>query len=121
MRPFPNKGGLVNHEKLECYKELMKTAEETAKGVAKWPRGYSYLADQLRRAMISAILNLCEGNGKRSSRIERRRFFEISLGSIAEVMASLDLAHTFGLLKQAEQERLKSLLKAAYVKINALP
>jgi hypothetical protein len=36
-------------------------------------------------------------------------------------MASLDLAHTFGLLKQAEQERLKSLLKAAYVKINALP
>lgn len=111
----------MNHEKLECYRQLMFAAEEIAKMVAKWPRGYSYLADQVKRAMISAVLNLCEGNGKRSSPAERRRFFQISMGSIAEVMACLDLAHIFRLFKQPEQESLKSILKAAYVKINALP
>ncbi|MBI2342368.1 MAG: four helix bundle protein [Deltaproteobacteria bacterium] len=89
--------------------------------MTKWPRGCYYLADQTKRAMISAVLNLCEGNGKRSSPAERRRFFEISMGSISEVSAGLDLARTFGLIKLNEAESLKSLLKLAYVKINALP
>ena len=111
----------MNHEKLECYKALMKTAEDIAKRVAKWPRGYYYLADQTKRAMISAVLNLCEGNGKRSSPAERRRFFEISMGSISEVSAGIDLAKTFMLIMPIESDHLKSLLKAAYVKINALP
>ena len=111
----------MNHEKLECYKELMKVAEELAKKIAKWPRGYYYLADQIKRAMISAVLNLCEGNGKRSSHLERRRFFEISLGSISEVAAGIDLAKMFNLIKIDESESLKSFLKSAYVKINALP
>lgn len=111
----------MNHEKLICYKELILIADELAKKVAKWPRGYGYLSDQLRRAVSSAILNLCEGNGKRSSYAERRRFFQISMGSIAEVMACIDLSFLFGLIEQTEQESLKSFLKSAYVKINALP
>jgi four helix bundle protein len=92
----------MNHEKLVCYKELMFVAEGLAKKVTKWPRGYGYLADQLRRAMASAILNLCEGNAKRSSHAERRRFFEISMGSIAEVMACIDLSFLFDLIKRTE-------------------
>ncbi len=111
----------MNHEKLECFRQLMKAAEDLAKRVAKWPRGYGFLADQLKRAISSAILNLAEGNGKRSSNKERRRFFEISMGYIAEVGAGLDLANSFGLIRQSEQDALKSLLKAAYVKIGALP
>lgn len=111
----------MNHEKLECFRQLMKAAEDLAKRVAKWPRGYGFLADQLKRAISSAILNLAEGNGKRSSTKERRRFFEISMGSIAEVGAGLDLAHSFGLIRQCEQEALKSRLRLAYVKIGALP
>ena len=111
----------MNHEKLTCYKELMFVAEEVAKRVAKWPRGYSYLADQLNRAMVSSVLNLCEGNGKTSSHIERRRFFQISMGSISEVSACLDLASVYRLIQHFDNEHLKSFLKAAYVKINALP
>ena len=111
----------MNHEKLKCYEELMKAAEDIAKRVAKWPRGYSYLADQVKRAMISSVLNLCEGNGKTISSTERRRFFQISMGSIAEVSAGLDLAKTFYLINPNDQDRLKSYLKAAYVKIKALP
>ena len=71
--------------------------------------------------MSSAALNLAEGNGKRSSPRERRRFFEISMGSISEVGACLDLALVFGLIDRSSQEALKSLLRAAYIKIGALP
>lgn len=111
----------MNHEKLECYRKLMLVAEEVAKMVTKWPRGYYYLADQMKRAIASAILTLCEGNGKRSSHLERRRFFEMSMGSISEVSACLDLARTFKLIAQSQSDFLKSVLKLAYVKINALP
>jgi len=111
----------MNHEKLECFRQLIQAAEDLAKRVAKWPRGYGFLVDQVQRAMSSAVLNLAEGNGKRSSSRERRRFFEISMGSIAEVGACLDLALVYGLIHRPEQAALKSRLKLAYIKIGALP
>ena len=111
----------MNHERLECFRQLMSVAEDLAKSVAKWPRGYGFLSDQLNRAMCSAILNLAEGNGKLASSRERRRFFRISLGSIAETAAGIDLARAFGLMSVSERESLKSRLKAAYVRIGALP
>ena len=48
-------------------------------------------------------------------------FFEISLGSIAEVAAALDLAAAFGLMRVQERDGLKSRLLLAAVKIRALP
>ena len=111
----------MNHEKLDCYKMLLKSAEDIAKIVTKWRRGYANLSDQLMRAMTSAVLNLSEGNAKRSSSKDRRRFFEISLGSIAEVASCLDLAKAFGLISEIQKEYLKSSLKLAYIKIQALP
>jgi len=111
----------MDHEKLMVYRGLMGVAEEVAKRVTRWPRGYGYLGDQLRRAVVSVVLTLAEGNAKRSSSAERRRFFEMSLGSIAEVGASLDLACVFGLIKRTEQESLKSRLRLASVQVRALP
>jgi four helix bundle protein len=111
----------MNHEKLKCYRQLIYTAEVVARRVTRWPRGYGYLADQINRAMASAVLNLAEGNGKQRAGAERRRFFRISLGSISVVAAALDLAYAFGLIEKTEQESLKLKLKEAYVKIGALP
>lgn len=50
-----------------------------------------HLKDQLLRAASSVVLNLAEGDGKRTSK-DRRRFFEIAWGSLQEVTAILDLA-----------------------------
>jgi four helix bundle protein len=94
------------HEKLECYERSIVLAEELCKGVAKWPRGYGYLADQLRRAMASVTLNLAEGNARRSAS-ERKRFFEISRASIAEVSACVDLMKVFQLSTAEHSESLK--------------
>lgn len=110
----------MNHENLRVYQQLIAEAEGIARRVTKWPRGYGYLVDQLRRALASVVLTLAEGNAK-SSYAERRRFFEMSLGSLAEVGACFDLACVFGLIGRQELEPLKSRLKLAYVKIRALP
>ena len=50
------------------------------------------LSDQLTRASSSIVLNLAEG-GAKSSKKDRKRFFEIALGSLRESQAILDLAH----------------------------
>ena len=93
------------HEKLECYRKSVNLAEELCKEVAKWPRGVSYLSDQLKRAMASVVLNLAEGNA-RSSKPERRRFFEISRASLAEVSACIDLMQAFGLTRNSQSFKL---------------
>ncbi|MBN1283716.1 MAG: four helix bundle protein [Proteobacteria bacterium] len=111
----------MNHEKLECYRQLVSMAEEVARRVTRWPRGHGDLVDQLRRAMTSAVLNLSEGNGKQKRGLDRRRFFRIALGSITEVAAALDLAHVFGLIQPDDLASLKSRLRLAYVQIRALP
>ena len=49
-----------------------------------------YLKDQLSRAALSAALNLSEGTGK-SSMADRRRFFEIAMGSIRECQGLADV------------------------------
>jgi len=111
----------MNHEKLKCYRLLASIAEEIARRVTRWPKGNAYLADQITRAIASSVLNLAEGNGKKRFGKERHRFFAISLGSIAEVSACLDLARAFGLIQRCAQESLKSKLRLAYIKIEALP
>jgi len=85
------------HEKLECYRRSVQMAEELSKEGASWPRGLGYLHDQLRRAMASVVLNLAEGNSRKSM-AERSRFFEIARGSVIEVAACIDLALAFGLI-----------------------
>lgn len=49
-----------------------------------------FLQDQLLRASASVVLNIAEGSGKRTS-AEQRRFYGISLGSLRECQAILDL------------------------------
>ena len=96
--------------------EVAKTLEQEFQ---RWPRGYGYLVDQGRRAISSSVLNLCEGNGKMSFK-DRRRFFQISLGSIAEVSGLVDLSALFSLISQETQELLKSRLRASYAMIRNL-
>jgi four helix bundle protein len=49
-----------------------------------------HLRDQLLRAASSAALNLSEGSSRRSP-ADRRRFYEISMGSIRECEAIIEL------------------------------
>ena len=72
--------------------------------IEQLPRGYGYLADQLRRASTSIILNFAEGNGKKGFK-ERQRFFRIAKGSLYEVAAVYDVALSFGFIEISFHEK----------------
>jgi four helix bundle protein len=57
-------------------------------------RGDRDLADQLRRAASSVVLNLAEG--QRSAKGNKHKHYAIAHGSANEVKAALDLARAWG-------------------------
>ncbi len=103
----------MNHKRLKCYELLMDVARKVPTLIGYLPRGSYYLEDQLKRALASAILNLAEGNGRRSIK-ERNRFFDISLASIAEVSAAVDLICAYGNIPAVLEEDIQSGLRGSY-------
>ncbi len=61
------------------------------------------LADQLRRAATSVLLNLAEG--QKFANGNRRKHYEIAQGSANEVMAALDAAEAWGWIATRGPER----------------
>ena len=111
----------MNHERLRCYRTLVEAAARIRALIKKWPRGYGYLANQIQRAIASAVLNLAEGSARQGSQKERYRFFEIALGSISEVCACLDLCSAYSLIPPEAEIELKTLLKDSYCGVKRLP
>ena len=63
------------------------------------------LADQIRRAATSVVLNLNEG--ARREKGNKRRAFEIAHGEAREVLGALDCAAAWGYVADASQARAK--------------
>ena len=57
--------------------------------------------DQFERAMLSITLNLAEGSAK-TSNADRKRFYEIALGSLREAQALIDILGLDHLAKDAD-------------------
>lgn len=64
-------------------------------------------------------LFLSFGNGRFSVK-ERNRFFDISLGSIAEVASAFDFTSAYGYISANELMYLKNELRASYAMIRKL-
>lgn len=60
------------------------------------------LKNQFQRALLSIVLNLAEGSAKPTAK-DRRKFYYISLGSLREIQAILDMIGHVGLAKQADK------------------
>ena len=58
--------------------------------------------NQFHRASLSIILNLAEGSAKPTPK-DRRKFYYISLGSLREIQAILDIIGHVVLAKQADK------------------
>ena len=78
--------------KFKVYQDSKKFYHDIVVITAKFPRPYWELVDQLRRSALSVILNLAEGSAKKSDK-EFNRFIKISLGSINECVAGIDVAY----------------------------
>jgi four helix bundle protein len=81
--------------------------------IRRWPRGYYYLSDQLKRAMTSIVLNIAEGNARRSS-LERKRFFDISMASSSEVSSIIEIATAYNLMDKSRALYYQDILLQIY-------
>lgn len=78
------------------------------KVTGNFPKNEEYgLKSQLRRAALSFLLNIVEGQ-RRSSNKEFLRFLDISDASLAETEACLELALYLGFLSQKDYEQTES-------------
>lgn len=73
------------------YQDIRNFIKELYTFSNKLPKQEQFeLASQLRRAATSILLNLAEGSMKRSD-AEFNRFLMISIGSVSEIVAILDI------------------------------
>src|SRR3972149_7164969 len=86
----------------QVYRDCQVLFTLILKLVRKLPKEYRFeLGSQLIKSTFSVILNIAEGSGKTSDR-ELNRYFDISLGSLFEVLASVDTLKRNKLLTESE-------------------
>jgi four helix bundle protein len=91
---------LLNHKKLEAYKVARELLKECYKVTMLLPAEEKYnLTQQIRRAALSVKLNLAEGSSRKSE-VERKRYFEISRGSVIEIDAAIESCVDLGYVKE---------------------
>jgi four helix bundle protein len=98
----------VQHDNTHIYQRSIELIRLVKRVVDDLPSGYSFLADQLRRAASSVALNFSEGYGK-STPADQRRYFRIARGSAYEVAAALDVGLGFGAVSPTHHQHGKEL------------
>ena len=94
---------------LACYKETKSFPIEEKFG----------MISQIRRAALSVHLNIAEA-ASRKSEMERKRYYEISRGSLIEIDAALDIANDLKLLEKYDVSRLGECLLGCFKMLSGL-
>ena len=93
---------------LKAYDHVQALAVGCMRAAKKFPpEEQNRLADQLRRAVQSAVLNLAEGAG-RLSLLDWRKFLDVVRTSLDEVEAIFDLGEPLGYFDPDELALLRS-------------
>ncbi len=102
---------LMSHEKLNVYQKSVKFLALGASIIDRLPKGNAALADQLKRASLSIILNIAEATG-RTTKLDNKRHFAIARGSALECAAVMDACFILGLIDKTTLVKRKELLIA---------
>lgn len=98
-------GDEFNFEKLNVYNEAIAFVTAVYKATADFPKNEQFgLVNQLRRAAVSVVSNICEGSSR--GQVEFRRYLDISRGSIFECVGQLKIALELNYLTQEQHKPL---------------
>ena len=110
----------LEHTKLNIFKETQDLAVECYQITKNLPGDEKFaLVQQLRRAAVSAHLNMAEGCSRRSE-AERKRYLEICRGSVVEVDAAVGIAHKLSYCKIEEIEKFGILIVSCFKQLSAM-
>ena len=100
----------LNHQKLDIYTVSKSFVQECYRITQKLPSEERFnLVSQIRRAGLSVHLNISEGCSRKSE-VERKRYYEVSRGSLIEIDAALDILEDLCYYKIEELQPLGQLL-----------
>ena len=99
---------MFDFEKLTVYQKAREARKLLFFAISNGKNLDKFTADQLRRSVLSIILNIAEGTGK-SSKADKKNFFTIARGSTYEVVAILDILRDDGLLSDETHAKLYSI------------
>lgn len=94
------------YHNLIVWKEAYQFSLDVYKATEKFPKHEIFtLTSQIRRAALSVVANIVEGNS-RKSRLDSLRFFDISRASLAECEVFLEFARDLGYIQISLYESL---------------
>jgi four helix bundle protein len=106
-------------ERLDVYRVALEFLVLADQRAAALPRGRAYLADQLRRAALSVVLNIAEGAGEFAA-ADKARFYRMARRSGTECAAILDCCRVLRLCNETESEAGRSLLDRIVAMLTAM-
>ena len=96
------------HDRLDAYRVAREALVLGDKLARELPRGFATLADQLRRALLSAHLGVAEGASR--SGADRLSRFRCARGEASEAAAALDAAMALSLVAPRDAQPVIDLL-----------
>ena len=108
----------LNHKRLDVYKAVYELVKETYKVSLALPVEEKFnMVQQIRRAALSVKLNLSEGSSRKSP-AERKRYYEISRGSVVEIDAAIEVAVDLGYLTKEKLEAIRAHLNKCFAMLS---
>lgn len=110
----------LNHKELKVYDAIREVNKEVYLLSNKLPDIERFnIVQQVRRAVLSVKLNFAEGSTRRSD-LERKRFSEISRGSIVELDAAFETAVDLNYFTLEELKISSELLNKCFAMISKI-
>ena len=108
------------HTKMEVFQQSPNLALECYRVTKAFPSDEKFaMVQQIRRAALSVHLNIAEGCSRKSL-AERKRFFEISRGSVIEIDAAIGIAHKLQYCGMESIQQLGSLIISCFKQLSAM-
>ncbi len=110
----------LNHKKLTVWIKTTELISQIYFLTKDFPKEEIFgITNQLRRASVSIASNIAEGSA-RSSKLERRRFFEIARSSLVEVDAQIDIARKLGYIKNQNLADLETSINHTFALLSKM-
>ena len=110
----------LNHKKLDVWQESMQLVKMTYRLTSVLPIDERFgLVSQLNRASVSILSNISEGSS-RSSKLERKRFYEIARSSLVEVDTQLEILFELDLLQKNLEKDIEDQINKVFAMLSNL-
>jgi len=110
----------LDHQKLDVYTSSRAFVLECYKLTKALPSDERFgMIGQVRRAALSVHLIIAEGASRKSG-AERKRYYEVTRGSVIEIDAALDIASDLGYIKTIDTANLGQSMVTSFKLLTGL-